>query len=129
MCVRFRDIIELLDVHGNFGFTSIDRAERIGLLDALPDVMRHRSFHIILPDKVVESGADALPILIGLLPSGRVLSRIIISAPLGRRMLSFLYSVVARRHDAGLCKLPAVSTAIADELDISRAGTHLTAPS
>ena len=108
MCTRFRDIIAVLDIHRNFVFMSIDRAEQIGQLDALPDAVRHRSFHILLPEKRVESGAEALPTLISLLPSGRLVSKVITTTPFGRPMLGFLYSVVARRHEAGLCKLPAV---------------------
>ncbi|HET7404705.1 MAG TPA: DCC1-like thiol-disulfide oxidoreductase family protein [Candidatus Bathyarchaeia archaeon] len=117
MCTRFRNTIDFLDVHRKIDFMPIDRAEQIGRLDSLPDALRHRSFHLILPDKHVESGAEALPTLVSLLPYGRLVSKIITSSPLGQQMLSFLYSVVARRHEAGLCKLQTVSTGITDELD------------
>ena len=125
MCTRFKDIIDFLDVDEKFGFMSIDDAERIGLLDSLPDVMRHRSFHIVGPDNLVESGAEAVPTLVSLLPSGRVVSKIIASAPLGRQTISFLYSVVSRRHEAGLCKLPAANSSNTIELDNPGKGTKV----
>jgi len=109
LCTGFRNAAELLDAHGNLRFISIDHAERVGLLDELPDHLRHRSFHLILPDKKVESGAEALPTLIGLLPTGGLVSRLIATVPEGKTMLGFLYSTVSRRHEAGLCKLPNAS--------------------
>jgi predicted DCC family thiol-disulfide oxidoreductase YuxK len=117
MCTKFRNTVDFLDSYRNIGFMSIDRAEQIGMLDALPDALRHRSFHIVLPDKRVESGSEALPTLIRLLPSGRLISKMVKSAPIGRWMLGFLYSAVARRHEAGLCKLQPSPTHVANELD------------
>ena len=117
MCTRFKDMIDFLDADENFGFMSIDDAERIGLLDSLPDVRRHRSFHIVRPDDLVESGAEAVPTLVSLLPLGRLVSKIITSAPLGRQMISFLYTMVSRRHEAGLCKLPTANSSNTIELD------------
>jgi predicted DCC family thiol-disulfide oxidoreductase YuxK len=117
MCTRFRNTVEFLDTHRNLGFTSIDHAEQIGLLDSLPDSWRHRSFHLILPDSQVESGSPALPTLIRLLPAGAFISRLILSAPKGQDLLGFLYSVVARRHEAGLCKLHDASAHFSSELD------------
>jgi len=132
LCTRFRNTVELLDAHGNLTFISIDHAEQVGLLDELPDHLRHRSFHLILPDKKIESGAKALPTLIGLLPTGGLVSRLITNAPKGKILLGFLYSMVSRRHEAGLCKLPNASAGLSGELNQiskktkARAAAHLT---
>ena len=117
MCTRFRNTIEFLDAHRNLRFMSIDNAEQAGLLDALPDALRHRSFHLVLPDMRLQSGSEALPALIGLLPTGRVVSKMVTSTPIGGWILRFLYSTVASRHEAGLCKLRTVRGSSASELE------------
>ncbi|HYY90454.1 MAG TPA: DCC1-like thiol-disulfide oxidoreductase family protein [Candidatus Dormibacteraeota bacterium] len=105
LCTRFKKSLDLLDVHGNLEFVSIDRAEEIGLLDSLPDARRHSSFHLVLPDNRVESGENALPTLIRLLPAGRVVVKMIVSAPKGQKLLNFVYSTVTRLHEVGSCKM------------------------
>ncbi|HYY90415.1 MAG TPA: DCC1-like thiol-disulfide oxidoreductase family protein [Candidatus Dormibacteraeota bacterium] len=105
MCTRFKKTIDLLDWHRNLTFMSIDYAEQIGLLDSLPDSRRHSSFHLVRPDKQLESGEKALPDLIRLLPAGRLVVRMISSIPAGLTMLNLVYSTVSRLHEAGSCKM------------------------
>jgi len=127
MCTRFRNTVEFLDNHRNLSFASIDNAEQAGLLDSLPDVLRHSSFHLVLPSNEVESGAKALPTLIRLLPAGRHVLRLIVSFPKGRELLGFLYSILARRHEAGLCKLSNASDQLSSGLrnsDRARLADH-----
>ena len=120
-CIRFKKAIDFLDVHSNLDFMSIDHAEENGLLNALPDAKRHSSFHLILPSKRLESGADALPTLILLLPAGRLASKMIVSVPGGRNLLSFLYSTVARLHEVGSCKMQSITISPSiDSDDLSR---------
>ena len=104
-CTRFKKALDFLDANQNLVFMSIEHAERAGLLDALPDRRRHSSFHLIFLDRRLESGAEALPSLIRLLPTGRLFSKLIVSAPGGRALLSFLYSTVSRLHETGSCKM------------------------
>ena len=105
VCTRFKKALDFLDAHRNLDFMSIDRAEQTGLLDSLPDWKRHRSFHLVLPDKRIESGDKALPTLIRLLPAGRPVVKMIVSAPKGQRMLNFVYATVSRLHEVGSCKM------------------------
>jgi predicted DCC family thiol-disulfide oxidoreductase YuxK len=103
-CTRFKQGVDFLDAHRKIGFVSIDQAEESGLLDGIPETRRHRSFHLILPSKRVESGAEALPTLMGLFPSGRMISKIVESAPGGLPILAFVYSIASRLHEVGSCK-------------------------
>ncbi|MBO0889071.1 DUF393 domain-containing protein [Candidatus Bathyarchaeota archaeon] len=105
MCTRFKKTIKLLDGHRNLTFMSIDRAEQIGLLDSLPDSRRHSSFHLVRPDKRVESGEKALPDLIRLLPAGRLVFRVILSIPAALKMLNIVYFTASRLHETGSCKM------------------------
>jgi predicted DCC family thiol-disulfide oxidoreductase YuxK len=106
-CTRFKQGVDFLDLHGMIGFVSIDRTQESGLLDGVPEARRHRSFHLILPNKRVESGAEALPTLMGLLPSGSAISTIVKSAPGGLTMLAFVYSIASRLHEVGSCRMDA----------------------
>ena len=104
-CTRFKKAMDFLDAHERIGFMSIDRAEQIGLLNAIPDARRHRSFHMVLADGRLESGATALPSLIGLLPCGRFIAKMVCSAPKGLSVLAFVYSTASRLHETGSCKV------------------------
>ncbi len=105
-CTRFRRAVGFLDTRHRIGFVPLDRADREGLLERVPAEMRHRSFHLVLPDQEALSGARALPELIRLLPAGTFLSRLIVGAPLGYQSMAFVYSVFARLHDTGSCSYP-----------------------
>ena len=106
-CTRFKQGIDFLDARRVIDFMSMDQAEESGLLDGVLETRRHRSFHLILPNKRVESGAEALPTLMGLFPSGSVISKIVESAPGGLSMLAFVYSIASRLHEDGSCKTDA----------------------
>jgi hypothetical protein len=96
--------VEFLDAHRKLNFMTLSEADEIGALDPVPPLLRHKSFHLILPDKGVVSGAEALPSLIALFPSGKLASGLITSSPGGTKLLEFAYSAFSRLHDAGSCK-------------------------
>ena len=102
-CTRFKNAISFLDARRRLGFKSLMAADRQGMLDSVPLGRRHRSFHLIGPDGIVSSGANALPGLVGLLPGGTVPSKAIASSPLLFRGVSFVYTVLSRLHDSGSC--------------------------
>jgi len=102
-CTRFRNIVDFLDTKGMIDFLGLVQADRNGLLDSIHPGRRHRSFHLIAPDGTVTSGAAALPTLVGLLPAGRTLERIMeLSLPVNLAT-KILYSTFSRLHDAGSC--------------------------
>src|SRR5580704_16952139 len=45
-CTKFRRAIEFLDTHGAIDFVSLPEANEMGLLDAIPERLRFRSFHL-----------------------------------------------------------------------------------
>ena len=102
-CTKFKDAVAILDIHRKVDFVPLSLADESGLLDGVPSHLRHKSFHLVLPNEQVLSGANALPEVIGLFPTGRVFSRMIAGAPGGRSAMTFVYSVFARLHDTGSC--------------------------
>jgi predicted DCC family thiol-disulfide oxidoreductase YuxK len=102
-CTKFRRVIEFLDTHGAIDFVSLSEANEMGLLDAIPERLRFRSFHLISPAGSLDSGADALPGLIRLLPTGWLTSEFIFSTPGVRRLVTFAYSSLSRMHDRSSC--------------------------
>lgn len=103
-CTRFKRAIGFLDVHREFSFMSLTRADLDGYLDGIRPSVRHRSFHLLTPDGRILSGAKALPTLVRLLPTGALLSKAITTAPGGLRATAFVYEVASRRHDSGSCR-------------------------
>ena len=102
-CTRFKRIIGFLDARRTLRFASLVDADNRGLLDTVPAARRHRSFHLVSPQGKVDSGANALPGLVALLPAGRLTSEAIDSSPLIFRSVAFVYSVFSRLHDSGSC--------------------------
>jgi len=102
-CTKFKRAIEFFDAHDAIDFVSLVQANELGLLDAIPERLRFRSFHLIAPTGRAESGANALRGLIRLLPSGWLASEFIFSTPSGRRLVTFAYSSLSRLHDRGSC--------------------------
>ena len=103
-CTKFKDAADFLDTYGRLDFVSLIEADELGLLDKIPASLRHRSFHLISPNWDIQGGASALPSLIELFPSGRLISKLITSAPGGRRLLASVYSTFSRLHDSGSCR-------------------------
>ena len=102
-CTRFKGIVDFLDTYRRFDFKSLVEADEEGFLDTIPKSVRHRSFHLVTPSGRVSSGAEALPNLVALLPSGGPISRLITSAPGGLRTVGFVYAIFSRLHDTGSC--------------------------
>jgi len=102
-CTRFKDIVDILDEKERIYFVGLVEAEESGLLESIPLARGDRSFHLVLPDGTVASGAAALPPLVGLLPAGGVFKRILeLSVPV-RSTTTILYTVLSRLHDSGSC--------------------------
>lgn len=110
-CTKFKRAVAFLDAHNRVDFLSLSEADALGLLDKIPEDRRHRSFHLVLPTTEVLSGANAIPELVSLLPSGGIFSRLIAGAPGGMRTTTFVYSVISRLHDEGSCKFVPASSA------------------
>ena len=96
-------MVVFVDLHNLLEFMDLVDGEIDGLLHSLPSSLRHGSFHIVSPDGRVTSGEDALPIVMGLLPGGKVLSRLITRAPCGRWALAFVYRTFSRLHYKETC--------------------------
>lgn len=105
-CTRFRRALEFFDIFQRIGFVSLDEANREGRLDNVPEHLRFRSFHMILPNGDILSGSDALPSLMGLLPAGGLVSRLMMSTPLGPKIASSVYSAASRLHESESCASP-----------------------
>ena len=103
-CTRFRVALGFLDTFGRLDFMSLERAEGRGLLDAIPFQRRHSSFHLISPDGTAFSGAEALPKLISLFPSGTLFSILLSKAPGGLKTAAFVYGVASRLHNSETCQ-------------------------
>jgi len=94
-CTSFRNAVGFLDAHRRMDFMSLNKAEEEGLLDSIPTLRRHRSFHLIFPDGGAFSGAKAIPVLAGLLPSGRITSKLMTLAPGGLTGVAFVYGMAS----------------------------------
>ncbi len=103
-CTRFKNAVKFLDAYHRLEGQSLLDADRDGLLDEVPVSRRHRSFHLVFPGGEVLSGADALPELIRLLPSGGMVAGLVYATPVGRWSMAFVYSTFVRLHDSGSCE-------------------------
>ncbi len=103
-CTKFRRSIEFLDSYGRLDYASLIEADSEGLLRDVPGRLRYRSFHLLSPEGKALSGAEAIPKLAALLPAGRLLSKLMTSAPGALWAIAFVYAVLSRLHDAGSCR-------------------------
>ena len=104
-CRRFKHLLNCLDVYQQIQFISQPEADELGLLNMVPHSVRYKSFHLISPKLDIQSGAEALLRLISLFPLGHPISKLITLAPGGKRMITSLYSIFSKLHDADSCKL------------------------
>lgn len=102
-CSKFKNAVDRLDKYNRLRFISLAHADEQGLLNSIPKRRVHKSFHMISPGSKIWSGANAIPILLELLPFGGVDSSLILRFPPGQRIVNFLYSTLSRLHDAGSC--------------------------
>ena len=102
-CSKFRKAVDLLDKYDNLRFISLVDAEDKGLLNSIPTWRRRKSFHLISPGDQISSGADAIPVLMDMLPLGRFASSLILKFPLGLHIVNLVYSTLSRLHDTGSC--------------------------
>jgi len=104
-CTKFKSLVAFLDSYRRIEPISLTKADKLGLLENIPQALRYNSFHLISPSGNIESGAEAFPTLIGLLPSGGPISKLIMLAPGGRGIVRFAYSVFSRLHDTMACTM------------------------
>lgn len=101
--MRFKCIVDFLDAYHRIDFLSLTKADELGLLNRIPQSLRYTSFHLVSHTGCIWSGAEALLVLIDLLPLGSHISKIIALAPGGKRITKFVYSKFSRIHGAGSC--------------------------
>lgn len=107
-CTNFKSVVRFLDPRRTIAFASLAKADELGLLEGLPLDVRHKSFHIYSPDQSPRSGAEALPLLFGLIVGSRGVESAIRTIPFGFQAVSSVYGVLSRLHDAGSCASPQV---------------------
>ena len=103
-CSDFRKLLDFMDPNGHLGFVSLAVAEDSGILADVHPSLRFRSSHLVLPDGRIASGATAPPALVGLLPAGKLNSKVLECVPFGIRLLRFVYSALSRLHETGSCR-------------------------
>lgn len=104
-CTRFKEAVELLDVHGAVRFESIPSATAQGLLASVDPELRESTSHLVLPDGSVVSGHDYLPALIGLLPGGRAVEAALNAFTPARRMAYGVFDLLSRFRLVSGCSL------------------------
>lgn len=102
-CTSFKRALGFLDPKRRIAFIPLAVAVQNGSLKQVPPSRRLSSFHAILPDGTVMSGASALPDLLSLLPLGPLFSNYVRSAPGGTRALGWAYATLSRLHGSGSC--------------------------
>lgn len=103
-CTRFKELVRVLDRYHRIDFLSLTKADQLGKLDPIPQSLKYRSFHMISPTGNIWSGAEALPVMVRLLPLGKPMSKVFMTTPVGKRMTELLYTKFSKLHDSGSCK-------------------------
>lgn len=114
-CTRFKQVVDWFDKYNRLRFVSLVDADQCRLLDSVQVARRHKSFHLISPRDKVSSGAEAIPILLTLLPLGGPISALIFVFRPARRIINFVYATFARLHDSGVCRYKHSSRSSFDE--------------
>lgn len=104
-CRRFKHFVNFLDVYNQIDFVSLTQADELGLLNRIPKYLRYKSFYLISSTRDIQSGAEALLGLIRLFPLGHIISKLIILAPGGKRIMTPIYLTFSRFHDGSSCNL------------------------
>jgi predicted DCC family thiol-disulfide oxidoreductase YuxK len=99
----FKRLLDFLDARGSIEFVPLIDADEGGLLERIPKERRWKSFHLVLRDGDVKSGADALPYVVSSLPLGWFPSRAILLVPGVNRVTGWVYSRLSMLHDTGSC--------------------------
>ena len=104
-CVKFKQVVDYLDIFNNIDFLSLNEANSKGMLKPVPNHLRFQSFHLIYPDGQVLSGDNALLDLIGILPAGIYLTKLIRKIPYYKRLVSYIYKKFAQLRNYSSCNL------------------------
>ena len=106
-CSKFQHTVDWLDTYNHLDYISLVRADELGLLNSIPRIQRHKSFHLISPEGKISSGANAIPNLLALLPLGSFTATLVHGAPGASGLVNFVYSTFSRLHDVGSCSYKA----------------------
>lgn len=102
-CTKFQHLVEWLDGYNRLRYISLVKADQLGLLNSIPVIRRHISFHLISPSGKILSGSVAIPNLLALFPLGGVVETLIQKTPWCYNIVDFLYSTLSRLHGNGSC--------------------------
>ena len=116
-CTKFKRMIDWLDKYNRLEYVSLADADERGFLNPIPEIQRHRSFHLISPMGEILSGSAAIPKLLSLLPLGGISVTVIQKVPGGRSLVNFVYSTFSRLHDTGSCSYRSSSTSQSTDLE------------
>jgi predicted DCC family thiol-disulfide oxidoreductase YuxK len=104
-CTKFKQGVDFLDKYNKIDFLSLNDADSNGMLESVPKDLRFQSFHLIFPDGRVLSGADALLDLIGILPAGIYMTKLIRKIPYHERLIGYIYKRIAQLRQYSSCNL------------------------
>jgi predicted DCC family thiol-disulfide oxidoreductase YuxK len=104
-CTRFRNAVDFLDRYERIDFISLVKADKNALLVNIPTDLRYKSFHLILPNGNIKSGAEGLLELIRILPAGRIVYPVINYFPGGKHIVRFVYRRLSKLHDGASCAI------------------------
>lgn len=122
-CSTFARMVSVLDIHCLLDFSSIRHAEAEGLLIDMPRSLRYMSFHLILSNGEVRSGAQGIPYLLGYFPFGKLLKELASERGMFAT-LSFAYRALSRKHASSSCGVPTTPTVLALDNAEKRIRTH-----
>ena len=104
-CRKFKQIVDYLDLYNKIDFLSLNEANSKGMLKPVPEHLRFQSFHLVFPNGRVLSGADALFDLIGILPAGIYLTKLIRKIPYHKSLVIYIYKKFAQLRNYSSCNL------------------------
>ena len=104
-CTKFSHLIDRLDRYDKIDSLPIYVAAKNGLLDKVPQSLHYKSFHLILSDGQVKSGAEGVLQLIAILPMGRITFPFVNYFPGGKHLVRFVYGRLSKSHNEGSCAI------------------------
>lgn len=103
MCRAFARIVGALDLHRRMTRVPFAHPKASVLLNSLPLSEQYRSFHLVLPTGRIHSAGAGVPAVVGLLPTGAVVSKLLARAPQLLRTIRYLYDLAATEKELSAC--------------------------
>jgi len=104
-CTKFKQVVDYLDRYNKIDFLSLNDADSNGMLESIPKHLRFKSFHLVFPSGQVLSGADAMLDLIGILPAGIYLTKLIRKIPYYKCLVNYIYKKFTHLRNYSSCNL------------------------